>query len=351
MKQYKDTMDKLRFTPEQKAHMTDRLMEAASSSRRQPHAFRRIAVVGVAAALALSVGVAGATGALKDVGESFSAIFGSSAAQTQVIDQIGYPIGASATSGGITITADAIMGDTYSYAVVYTIQRDDGQPLADAEALRPINDTLPLSFTNFGIDVGYMGGMHGTAYFFDADPSDNAIQYVEMMTADDPIRPGVAKVKFQDLNLKTGDGSLTLLAKGTWQLKFDFNFEDAMVELPAGQNFTLNGMDATLDAVRVSPLSYQVEYTVHDQLQWDSNPEGGQQSTHDREEMSRYFDSLPLSLTLKDGTILDLTNSGGGISPEDGQTVCEKSGLFDEILELDQVASITVGDIVIPVSQ
>ena len=29
MKQYKDTMNELRFTPEQKAHMVDRLMESA----------------------------------------------------------------------------------------------------------------------------------------------------------------------------------------------------------------------------------------------------------------------------------------------------------------------------------
>lgn len=351
MKGYRDTMDQLRFTPEQKAHMTDRLMEASAASVRCPHTFRRVAAVGVAAALALSVGVAGATGALKDVGESFSAIFGPSAAQTEIIDQIGYPIGASATSGGVTITADAILGDTYSYAVVYTIQREDGKPLADPEALRPLNDTLPLSFTDSNTDVGHMGGMHGTAYFFDADPSDNSIQYVEMMTADEPILPGIAKVKFQDLNLKTGDGSSILLAEGTWRLKFDFNFEDAMITLPTGQDFTLNGMDATLNAVRISPLSYQVEYTVHDELQWDHDSVDGQQSEHDREELRRYFEALPLSLTFKDGTILDLSNSGGGISPEDGQTICEKSGLFSEILELDQIASITVGDVVIPVSQ
>ena len=44
MKHYKDTMDNLRFTPEQKAHMVDRLMEAAGSSHRRPHTFRRGAV-------------------------------------------------------------------------------------------------------------------------------------------------------------------------------------------------------------------------------------------------------------------------------------------------------------------
>ena len=38
-------------------------------------------------------------------------------------------------------------------------------------------------------------------------------------------------------------------------------FEDSYVSLPAGQDFTLNGMDATLDAVTLSPLSIMVEYT------------------------------------------------------------------------------------------
>ena len=48
---YRDSMDRLHFTQEQKQEMVDRLMEAGPvSSVRRPLRFRRFAAVGVAAA-------------------------------------------------------------------------------------------------------------------------------------------------------------------------------------------------------------------------------------------------------------------------------------------------------------
>lgn len=121
--------------------------------------------------------------------------------------QIGYPIGASATSNGVTITADAIMGDTYSYAIVYSIRRDDGSPLVSDETLAAgaeRDGLLPLRFRNYGTQVRTSGGgAHGSSWFYDADPADNAIQFVEMMTQDQPLKPGTASVKFQDLSVYT----------------------------------------------------------------------------------------------------------------------------------------------------
>lgn len=46
--------------------------------------------------------------------DAFAGLFGGGPAETEIIDRIGCPIGASATSNGVTITADAIMGDTHS---------------------------------------------------------------------------------------------------------------------------------------------------------------------------------------------------------------------------------------------
>ena len=354
---YRDSMDRLHFTQEQKQEMVDRLMEAGPVSSVRPLLrFRRFAAVGVAAALALSLGVAGATGALGSAGDAFAGLFGGGPAETEIIDRIGYPIGASATSNGVTITADAIMGDTYSYAIVYSIRRDDGSPLVSDETLAAgaeRDGLLPLRFRNYGTQVRTSGGgAHGSSWFYDADPADNAIQFVEMMTQDQPLKPGTASVKFQDLSVYTDNDYRTseTLAEGTWRLKFDFSFEDSSISLPAGQSFTLNGMDATLDGVTLSPLSIQVDYTVHQELAWSEDRESGQINAHDREQSYRYFESLPVVITYTDGTTQDLTNAGGGITPGDGETVCQKSRIFDELRPLDEVASVTVGDIVLPVS-
>ena len=160
MKTYRETMQELQFTLEEKREMTDRLMAAASRPRRRTMpSLRRTAGIGVAAALVLTVGVgaAGAAGVLKTAGEAFSDVFGGAPAQTEIIDRIGYPVGASATADGVTVTADAIIGDTYSYAVVYTISRDDGAPLA--EELTPnvhgyLPSALPMAIRMWAIGAG-----------------------------------------------------------------------------------------------------------------------------------------------------------------------------------------------------
>ena len=202
----------------------------------------------------------------------------------------------------------------------------------------------------------HLSGMHGGTYFFDADPSDNAVQYVEQMSADSPLKAGTARATFRDLNVwTTGDDmdQKTTLAAGPWRLKFDFAFEDATVSLPAGQTFTLNGMEAKMDAVLLSPLSFHVTYTVQDELEWsasrDESEETGQMNAHDKEQIRLYFESLPLSLQMKDGSTLDLSNAGGSIDPQEGKTVCQKSNVFSSILDLSQVESMTVGDVTIPV--
>ena len=356
MNRYQDTMNRLRFTAEQKDHMVDRLMASEQSAPRRALPIRRLAAVGVAAALVVSLSAAGAAGVLGSAGDAFASLFGANAAQTEIIDQIGYPIGACATSGGVTITADAILGDTYSYAILYSIQREDGQPLVSEDVLAAAAEQdmpLPLRFNNYGTQLHIPGNSHGQSFFYDADPADSAIQFVEMHTSDRPLKAGVATVKFQDLSLyANGDyRDPQLLAEGTWKLKFDFAFEDCSISLPAGQTFQLNGMDAVLDAVALSPLSIQVNYTVSSQIQWDENRESGQQSEHDREQSRLYFDSLPIIITYADGTTLDLTNAGGSLTPGDGKTVCQKSRIFDTIQALNEMVSVTVGDVVIPVSR
>lgn len=59
------------------------------------------------------------------------------------------------------------------------------------EDLEPLgNGVLPLTFDRADTSVGVTGGSHGSAYFYDADPSEPSIQYVEKTTSDVPLEPG-----------------------------------------------------------------------------------------------------------------------------------------------------------------
>lgn len=338
MKTYRESMNELRFSPQQKQEMIDQLM---NQSARQPRGraipLRRICALGAAAALAgaLCLGAA-ASGVLKPAAQAFGAVFGTTPAQTEIIDRIGRPLDARATVDGVTVQADAIIGDTYSYAIVYSIYREDGQPItADPDPNR--DGALALRFGDWDTDVGHMGGMHGTAWFFDEDPADNAVQFVQLLTADAPLEPGTATVRLTDLKQGIGEDA-ALLAEGSWELRFDFAFEDSSLELPGGQSLTVNGASAVLNSVAVSPLSLRIDYTVETGL---SSSSGTADSTPTPQ---------PVFLTLTDGSRIDLTSFGGGVRPEGDSLRCELSGVFDQILPLDTIESITIGEVTLPVS-
>ena len=336
MKTYRESMNELQFSPQQKQEMIDRLMtQSARPPRGHAIPLRRVCALGAAAVLtgALCLGAA-ASGVLKPAAQAFGAVFGTAPAQTEIIDRIGYPLDASATVDGVTVQADAIIGDTYSYAIVYSIYREDGQPItADPDPNR--DGALALRFGEWDTDVGHMGGMHGTAWFFDEDPADNAVQFVQLLTADAPLEPGTATVHLADLKQGIGEDAV-MLAEGSWELRFDFAFEDSSLELPGGQSFTANGETAVLNSISISPLSLRIDYTVDTALQPENN--------------STALTPQSVYLTLTDGSRIDLTGFGGGARPEGDTTRCELSGVFDQILPLDTIESITIGEVTIPVS-
>ena len=112
-----------------------------------------------------------------------------------------------------------------------------------------------------------------------------------------------------------------------------------------GETFTQDGMTFTIDSITLSPVAYKVDYTVDSEVVW-SNSGSGRQSEEDRLTTQRYFENVEILLTLTDGTVIDLSNAGGSIGPEDGVTVCSKGEVFSEVLPMEDMASISVGGVV-----
>ena len=344
--EYKQAMDSLRFTDEQKKSLAEQALRAAEQAaprRRKP--VWRTALIAAAVAAVLAVG-AGATGVLKTAVESFSDIFGGSAAQTEIIDKIGRPIGAGDTDNGVTITADAIIGDAYNAAIVYTIRRDDGTPLLPEGA----NEKGLLMGGFGGTWLKVTGGSHGSAWLITDGDDDSAIQMVQTISADVPITKRIATAEFQDLQgWDEAAGEAVTLIEGHWKFRFDVDYEDSSVTLGGGETFTQDGMTFTVDSISVSPIAMRVAYTVDREVQWSDAP-SGREPEEDRIQSQRYFENVEILLTKKDGTVLDLSNSGGSIRPEKGVTVCDKGKIFDEIIPLEELENISVGGIVYPIS-
>ncbi len=358
-KMYNSALDELRFSDEAKSRMVNRLMAAAEQTE-QPVAihrvrrFPRIAAVGVAAALVLSIG-AGATGVFKSASDAFAGVFGPTA-DTEIIDQIGHPIGASDTAGGVTVTADAILFDGYNYLISYTLEKEDGSAFDCTK--NPDTGLYDLYWKRSDSTIGRgVDGASGSSYFYDENPSDNAIQYVETMSYNDAVQTGgTVKITLHDLQEFSNDGTESTLVKGTWSLKFKLDAGNSAKELPAGQTIEVNGLSASVDKVVISPIGYHVVYTVDGEATFDTlydenGEEIPQESGREPAGVCSTWESYAAKLlvTKTDGTVLDFSDCGGSMDPHDGNTVCTRQGTFDTILPLDEVASVTIGDTTIPV--
>ena len=393
---YRTELDQLCFSDEQKARMAQRLKAAARTNkvlelhgtqsatasarsderdsdrgdarrttrwsasraarpqrahRRSPH--RIAAAIGIAAVLAIGGGTAYATGTLARAADSLAAVFGAGPAQTELIDQIGRPIGASCTSNGITITADAIIGMRNAYAVVYTIEKDDGT--AFDELTMNQNGAYNLVLDGGGsinaLTALRLGakGIGGTSYTFDADPTDNAIQLVEMMSfggsgvslVGETLHFNATEIGFTRVGEDGRNLPSQAIATGDWNMSFKIDYEDLSVDLPAGQTFTINGNSAVINELAISPLGADVTYTV-DAVDGPSEPPGRETSSENHAGHGDF------TVTFADGTTQEL-GSGYGSWQESGKTVVQKTYFFNQIRDVDDIDSITIGDLTIPI--
>lgn len=370
---YTASMDSLRFSDEAKSRMSENLKKAEAchaaelSVRHEGHAevltmpARRPAHprarrwVRVAAGLALALVLGGGASAAVAVGvlprpaDVLSDVFGGAPAQTELLDEVGRPVGASATSNGVTVTAQAVAGDRSNYTVVYDIQFDDPSVL---EGIKPGEDgTLPLvANATWHVDGTIAGG--GGAWFYDADPGDGTIQYVETMGFTTWNGAGIIgrtmRFSMSEIRAYDAEGEYTTLVSGDWGLKFEVNYVDTTVDLPAGQATTWQGADVTVDAVAVSSVGVTVDYTI-DRRVGDLGPSGKlSDEAGDNQDAAT---ALPVTVTFADGTTFDATSANTyAQEQDDGTSTVNKKATFDRIVDTGDIVSVTVGDVEIPVS-
>ncbi len=361
MDDYRSSIDNLQFSDEAKERMTARLATEAASAQatsattaRRPRRQRLpIAAAAAGIALALTAGsIAYASGSLVSLTQFVNHLFGQEA-QVEVVDKVGHPVGVATSSDGVTVTADAIIGDRRNVAVIFSVAKDDGSAF---EGIETVGDNLlSMGFEENDASIGMplFTGSNGSSYFYDEDPSDNAIQMVVTRSylgedADTSLIGRDMSVHLEKLVSYSGDDySTTVLADGSWDLSFPLNYEDASVALESGQDFDLNGMNATIDSLTISPVGLHMTYTAHTDRTLEAQ-ESGQESEANAA-LSNDLLTPKYVITLTDGTTIDVDSASGGgmINEVEGGQSCEQGAFFDRVINLDEVASVSVGDTVI----
>lgn len=324
-------------TPDEAAGETpDRSRSTGSSSASSGPWRCRLGLVRVAASVLLAFGIAGvsayayASGALGVSVGVIGDIFTGAPASTEVYNSVGYPIGASETCDGVTVTAEAVLGDTSNYVVIFSIRREDGTPLEGVSTNE--GGTLNLLFTNGGtLSIDGVRSSGGKSFFFEGEGQDACIYYVyqgSVETTDDTSIIGrTARVELSDLRMTDENGTpARLIASGTWKFKLSMNYGDESCEVEEARDIEVSFGDvtATVERLSVSPIGVTLDLTSDDDV--------------------LDVRAVPLAVTFADGTTCRLDETAFvSVKWGWGSTEVRKSGLLDRITSVDDIVSVTVG--------
>lgn len=368
---YRHALEHISFTDNAKQHMANSIAQSVASSdaataqsnfngtRRKPriarHPVRTVArIAAVTAVLAIVIGGAGtamATGVLPLPSDMLSDIFDGPASQTEIIDRIGRPVGASCSNNGVTVTADAIMGDKDMVTIAYTLTFDD--PAALKKLSEPGENGTIAGSVDGNVYVDGEHGGQGQSWLIDKNPNDSSIQYFAQFSVESAGLMGrTVRTHINSLVVPRAGKELPEYKKiltGPWDLKFQLNYEDTSVTIPAPKSVNFNGTKATIQEATVSCVGVSVRYNIDRSIEHDNN--SGKMSQNMEESMDA-VGNIPLIVTFKDGHVEDATSHSGYFANklDNGTTDVHKTWPFSQVCDTDKIASVQIGDTVIPMN-
>ena len=240
-------------------------------------------------------------------------------AQTEIVDKIGKPIGATVTADGYTLTADAVIGDQYNVAIVYTLSRDDGQPIPEG-----------THFAEWDTDIiwGASGGGSLTQVKNEEDPSK--LHFIESWSRESPLIGRYVSAHFSELEIYNENGEDIPITDGPWELKYTLRYEDTSVNIPVNalKVTDTNGKNYQINKISISNVGLRLEGVIFDP-QWRGEPP---------------FGAFEVCVRTKDGTdtLLEDTNAGGGYSVGDKTAKFHFNAMFEIPFELKEIDALII---------
>lgn len=284
-----------------------------SERMHRPSISRRIRAAAACLVLILAMSVyAEASGG--SVSNFFAPLFGMG--KTDLVDDIGVPVGVSASADGYTITAEAVIGDRYNIAVIYTLSREDGKPLPDKLMI-----DYDRKFRGSG------GGWQGWEKH-ENDPSK--MYLIESWSMGQPVLGRFWAVSFSDLAIPGEGSEKTVIAGGPWELNFTLRYKDTSRKLSTGKLRVSDsvGNEYQIDQITISQVGIHMKG-------YQFAPEFGS------EPVMIHFTA---ALILKDGTVLPLEDHGGGGHFKQGDRKAKVNfrAMFDAPLNLEEIDAVLI---------
>lgn len=303
----------------------------AAARRRKP----RWVIAAVAAVLALSLAVcAGAAGGvIPGLIDLFSPAFHGYEEGTgpdpELLEKLGQPVGVRAEEQGVAVTVKSFLRDSHTCIAVLSVYKKG------LEGNEILFDWSRLEIDGSRILKG------GNATVSNLSPGDDALEYVITWQEKEPIPTGKMEITLENLVLNYHRPFRESTIQGTWKLAFEIETQNLSRSLPAGQHVTIEGAEAVLEEITLSPLSLVVKYTV------------GKGAELSRRELPEFV------ITLKDGAkffnLWDNQEEDGSLSsafgvsePQGDGFQCFYTAAFSQLVPLEEIESLTIEGETIP---
>lgn len=345
MRQYKDALDALRFTEEEQDMLIQQLNQAAQTAqkpKKRRHPRRAILIAAVAAILC-------STTAFAVKSNWIQALYPST--DPSQVEPLVQPVENSIHKDGMTFTIEAVLGDRYNVLLVYTLSRDDGQPLTTD------TDIVDwLFYDNYSLDGAPDAFTLGSGFMLDDDPSDGTIQFASINYVRDydtrsqiPLSGHTLQYSSIDVFYETPNPDFEMYGEDArydtiyifsseTMLEIPLDYEDTTVHFAAGQTIDKGGIRTQLHDIYLSPISCMIDLTWSFQTDYLAEPY-----------------STSFQLKLRDGSIWEGTSNRlpngyfDSVQVMKGQTFDDqKNWIFDRIIPIENVSSIIYDGVEIP---
>lgn len=251
-------------------------------------------------------------------------------AQTEIVDKIGVPIGAEAIVGDYKVTADAVIGDKYNFAIVYSLSRLDGQPLEEG-----------LYFESYSNSFRSDSGAGVLRHTLSEDGL--SLKIVDEWTSRLMFLDRNVKVQFSNLVKYHGEGQNNeIVLKGNWNLEFVIRYEDATQEILI-EPFTVkdaSGDQYEIRKIEISPVGIHFDMTAPNNY-------------NEEEVVPPPYQDFTLAIELSDGTIIRIEDQSMGSHGDLNSNTLEADygALFELPIAIEDIAALIICDVTLPINK
>ena len=228
------------------------------------------------------------------------------------------------TVNGLTVTALQTLGDKNGVYLLFNVKVPDGMTLSDENGFFPRVTIEGASHVSYS-GSGFMPRTNGTA------ANERYLELWLINSKQEDWNGRAITVKFAELTAPNGTVKPDVVLAGPWQLSWQLSYLDKTQTLVSNKTYNINGHSIVVNSVELSPLSMKII------LSGD-----GLKQLIDDSDLDTAGCLLSPSLTLLGGNAFDLYGSYAPEGQKHTDTSFTLTKSFPIILDLDQVASLTL---------